>query len=308
MTLDQITTFLKVYQVGSFQEAAEQLYLPQPTVSHRINQLERELGKPLLIRGKGKVRLTEEGKAFLPYARSIVGSVKDGREAVNLVKSGEKGKLSIGCNNSFAGCIMPEVIDTFTDSHPGISVKVYCYASNELVRLIKNRVFQLGITRYTSNDAELIYKPVYRDRTLLYTSPAHRFAKRGSVSLEEALREPLIAYQKETQYRQLLELTLGQLNLSYKVKYETNNLQLIKHFIRSGSGVHFSGQLYMRHEVRNRELIEIEIEDNPFPPSQIFIVYRDGELNSIDHLFIKNFEHTINDHLQPSLPSSIAQV
>ncbi|MBP1156422.1 MULTISPECIES: LysR family transcriptional regulator [unclassified Paenibacillus] len=295
MNIEHIVTFLKVYQVGSFQQAANQLYLPQPTVSHRISQLEKELGNSLLIRAKGKIKLTEEGKAFLPYARSIIGAVQEGKEAVGQVKSGTTGKLSIGCNSSFASCILPQMMNSFTSKHANVSIKVYCYSTSELVRLMKSRTFQLGITRYTSNDPDLNYRLVYSEPMMLYVSPQHRFAKHKKIALEEVLQEPLITYQKDTQSRKLIDVTLNQLNLNYKPKFESNNLSLLKHFIQMNFGVLFSGPSYMKSEVKKNELVQIEIEHNPFPLSQLFIVYREGELNSLDQLFIRHFEDEIND-------------
>lgn len=127
MNLDQLITFLKVYQLGSFLEAAKQMYLPQPTISHRITQLEKEMGKPLLIRGKGTVRLTEEGKVLLPYARSIANAVQEAHEAVTSVEKGAIGKLSIGCSNPFTNCILPDALDSFITVYPNISIQVRSY-------------------------------------------------------------------------------------------------------------------------------------------------------------------------------------
>ncbi len=294
MNLEQIETFLTVYQNGSYKKAAELLYLPQPTVSHRISQLEKEIGKSLLIRGRGKVRLTEEGKAFLPHARRIMGAIQEGKEAVERVSAGETGKLSIGCNNSFAAYVLPDVMDSFTDDYPHVSIKVYCYASNELVRLMKNQTFQLGVTRYTSNDSELVYRPIHSEQTMLFVSPEHPFAKLKKVPLGDILKEPIVTYPKETQYRQMIDMTLAQYNCPYKPKYETNNLALIKHFLMRNAGVFLSGGVYMRREVESGELVQLEIEHNPFPLSQVFVVYRKGEMNSLDALFIRHFEERIN--------------
>ncbi|WP_028610120.1 LysR family transcriptional regulator [Paenibacillus harenae] len=294
MNLEQISTFLTVYQSGSYKKASELLYLPQPTVSNRINQLEKELGKSLLLRGKGNVKLTEEGKAFLPHARRILGALKEGMEAVERVGEGATGKLSIGCNNSFAASILPDVMEAFANQYPDVSIKVYTYASSELVRLMKNQHFQLGITRYTSNDSGLNYRPILSEQTMLFVSPDHRFASRISVSLEEILQEPILTYPKETQYRKMIDVTLNQFSLSYQPKLETNNLQLIKHFLKINTGVFLSGSAYMRKEIKQKELVQLEIERNPFPLSQVFVAYRDNELHSLDYLFIKLFEEQIN--------------
>lgn len=307
MNIEHIVTFLKVYQVGSFQQAANQLYLPQPTVSHRISQLEKEVGNTLLIRGKGKVRLTDEGKAFLPYARSIIGAFQEGKEAVGQVKEGTTGKLSIGCNSSFASCILPHVMDSFNSKHANVSIKVYCYSTSELVRLMKSRTFQLGITRYTSNDSDLNYRLVYSEPMMLYVSPQHRFANYKRIGLEEILQEPLITYHKDAQSRKLIDVTLNQLNLTYKPKFESNNLSLLKHFNQMNVGVLFSGPSYMKSEVKKNELVQIEIEHNPFPLSQLFILYREDELSSLDQLFIRHFEDEINDHSNRPITSTLAR-
>ena len=52
-----IETFLTLNKTGSLTKAAETLYVSQPTVSHRLKDLEEELGISLLMRGKGQRRI-----------------------------------------------------------------------------------------------------------------------------------------------------------------------------------------------------------------------------------------------------------
>jgi DNA-binding transcriptional LysR family regulator len=297
MNLEQISTFLSVYQIGSYTKAAELLYLPHPTISHRISQLEKDLGKSLLIRGKRSIKLTEEGKAFLPHAQRILGDLQKGKEAVQRIGQGATGTLSIGCNNSFAHAL-PEIMDSFTAEYPNISIKVYCYPTKELIRMMKNQLFQLCITRYTSNDSEIVYHPVQNEQTKLFVSPEHHFANRGCVSLDEISKEPLITFTSVSQYRKIIDLTLSQFNLTYQAKYETNNLQLMKHFVKRNMGVCLVGNLSMRKEVEQKELVQLEIEHNPFPSTQIFVACLNKELNSLDYLFIKHFEEGINNKFE----------
>ncbi len=67
---------------GSFRQAAVSLHLSQPSVSTRIQKLEDELGVPLFHRAGRGVRLTEMGKAFLPYAQNALESLREGREVL----------------------------------------------------------------------------------------------------------------------------------------------------------------------------------------------------------------------------------
>ena len=70
MKIQQIEAFLAVCKYGTFTQAAERTFTTQPTISWQITSLEKELGKQLIIRGKGihYLTLTPEGRVFLPQA------------------------------------------------------------------------------------------------------------------------------------------------------------------------------------------------------------------------------------------------
>ena len=70
MNMTNIHTFLRVVYSSSLTQAANELFVSQPTVTARLQQLEEEVGSVLIHRGKGvrAVELTPQGKAFLPLA------------------------------------------------------------------------------------------------------------------------------------------------------------------------------------------------------------------------------------------------
>ncbi len=71
MNEEQIETFLAVARYKTFTRAAELMFLTQPTVSHRINTLEKEMGVQLFLRGRDTAELTPAGQAFLPRAQQL---------------------------------------------------------------------------------------------------------------------------------------------------------------------------------------------------------------------------------------------
>ncbi|UQZ85589.1 HTH-type transcriptional regulator CynR [Paenibacillus konkukensis] len=290
MTFDQILTFVTIYRLGSISKAAEKLYLPQPTVSHRIKQLERELGKPLLIRANGTVRLSQEGSAFLPYALSALNSLDQGREAVDQLKQGMPGTLSLGCNNSFAGTMLPPILESFMAEHPGIAMKVYCYSTEEQVNMLKSKHIQIGITRYTANAPDITFKLLYAHPAYAVISRDHPYAKRDMLTLQDVLKERLILYESDSISRKKIDLTFKDLNMLYDPHYETNNLQLIKFWIKSTMGIFLSCPLYMQPEIESGEMVAIPIEHNPFPLNQIFLMYREEDVSSLDYWFIRHVE------------------
>ena len=74
MDLSEIETFLTIVNTKSITKTADILFLSQPTVSHRLKSLEKELGFPLIVRKKGfkNVELTSKGSEFVSIAERYI--------------------------------------------------------------------------------------------------------------------------------------------------------------------------------------------------------------------------------------------
>ncbi|MET1250332.1 LysR family transcriptional regulator [Sporolactobacillus sp. STCC-11] len=72
MTIDQLETFLAVVNNKGFRHASRKLFLTQPTVTTRIQMLERELNATLFIRSRRHFSLSNQGAVLLPYAQTIL--------------------------------------------------------------------------------------------------------------------------------------------------------------------------------------------------------------------------------------------
>ena len=74
MDIKKLEVLMKVIETKSLTAAGNQLGFTQSGVSHLIKTIEDEFGFPVLIRGKGGVRLTENGRALLPAIREILNA------------------------------------------------------------------------------------------------------------------------------------------------------------------------------------------------------------------------------------------
>ena len=107
-----VKAFLAAVHTGSFSRAAEVLFITQPTLTHRIQSLERELNAQLFDRRKGQrvAELTDMGKMFLPLAT---------RWDFLLDETGRLGKVdvapvfSVGATQTLSNYVMPEVYARF---------------------------------------------------------------------------------------------------------------------------------------------------------------------------------------------------
>ena len=124
MEIGRLQAFVHVDNLLSFSKAAEALYLTQPTVTARIQGLERELGEPLFERMGRTIRLTDAGHSFLPHAQRALQAIKEGSDAIATLRDVERGTLSIGTAPTIGTYVLPELLQRFNEQFPGVEVSI----------------------------------------------------------------------------------------------------------------------------------------------------------------------------------------
>ena len=97
MEIRVLRYFLAAAREGSITAAANTLHLTQPTLSRQLQDLEKELGQKLFIRGKYKVSLTPEGMILRKRAEEIVDLVEKTESEFQSIKDIVSGDIYIGC-------------------------------------------------------------------------------------------------------------------------------------------------------------------------------------------------------------------
>ena len=112
MRIQDVEAFMAVKKYGSLTQAAERLFVTQPTLSHQISNLEDELGVQLVIRRKGirTVTLTPHGRAFVPQAEKLVGLLSETR---SILQAAATESVTVSCVQSVLPFIMSDLNDAF---------------------------------------------------------------------------------------------------------------------------------------------------------------------------------------------------
>src|SRR5215211_5926377 len=105
MHTGQLAGFVEIARQRRLGRAANELFITQPALTARIQRLEAELGVPLFLRTPAGMRLTDPGRAFLPYARRALDAIDEGRRVVAELAAGTAGHLAIGAAPAVAGCL-----------------------------------------------------------------------------------------------------------------------------------------------------------------------------------------------------------
>ncbi|MDE1146624.1 MAG: LysR substrate-binding domain-containing protein [Azospirillaceae bacterium] len=123
LELKLLRSFVLLAEELHFGRAAERLHIVQPALTQQIQALERQIGTQLLIRGRGRITLTDAGALVLAEARRTLEQAARTETIGRLAGRGEVGRLEIGYVGS-AGLseLMPALLRDFRRSHPAVDL------------------------------------------------------------------------------------------------------------------------------------------------------------------------------------------
>jgi DNA-binding transcriptional LysR family regulator len=124
MKISQLKAIVAVAHHGNFSEAALELQLTQPAISHAIATLEDELGVPLFARGRHGAVLTPAGERILYHARQAMQHLEMMQQEANLHKGLHGGHVRIAAFRSVATHLLPKAIVQFHDQFPEVAVTI----------------------------------------------------------------------------------------------------------------------------------------------------------------------------------------
>lgn len=198
MTLNQIIYFQEIARLENYHQAAEKLYISQPSLSRSIASLEKELGVALFEKKGRGVTLTKAGKLFLEHAERIVADCDIAVGKMNELST-DGGKIDIGYIFPLAGHYIPHKVRKFLNIEENKNV-VFNFWQNHtpaIAEKVRTGELDVGFGGYLSkNDMEFF--PLSAQELVIITPKEHPLAKLDEVPLSELDNYPVIGYEKES--------------------------------------------------------------------------------------------------------------
>lgn len=262
--LAQLEAFLQVARHRSFSRAAEALFLTQPSVTARIQTLERELGERLFERTGRSVTLTDAGIAFMPHAQRALTAVQEGTDAIEAVRHGDVGSIRVGASSSIATYALPRVVREFRRSRPRVHIHLSSGSTEEVIDRLLAGEIHVAVTRLTQHP-EIEGAHLYNDDLTLVVPPGHPFERAGRVAVAEVGREPFLFFERGSSYHTLVYSMFLRVGVVPESVMELDSLEATKHMVSAGLGIAILPAVAVQREIEVGELIPVEIRDMEQP-------------------------------------------
>jgi DNA-binding transcriptional LysR family regulator len=281
MDIDEIRTFVAIAQLGGFTRAAERLHRSQPAVSRRISLIEEELGAPLFERVRGRAGLTEAGRAFLPFAETVLSAIEDGRQSVRATISEAGGAVSLALVGTLADSNIVEVLRQFARRSKSVELDLRTATSQEVSDLVRRGEVTLGLRYFADERGELNSQIVGVENLLVICSPEHPLAGK-QVAKRRLIGEKWVGFPASGGRESLgkvLERQLVVAGIDEAKITVIDSLTAQKRLVEAGFGIALVPESSVRDELKLGSLKKLDIPSMRTGIPVALVHRRNGYLN-----------------------------
>ena len=190
--LDDLSLFVRAAALGSFSQAAREVNLLPGQASAAIQRLERELDIRLFARSTRSLRLTDEGKRYLPYAQDALQALREGGDVMRGDDAQLAGTLQVAAPSDFGRNVLLPWIGEFRRAHPGLDIQLL--VSDQVADVFRDPV-DIALRYGLIDDASFIALPVApHNRRVLVAAPDYLARHGRPQTLADLAAHSCLAY------------------------------------------------------------------------------------------------------------------
>ena len=269
--IDLMQTFVRIVESGSLSMAAAQLNTTQPTISRRLQTLERLLGVRLLNRSTHAMQLTEDGERCYERARELVADWAMFESDLRGVGARAEGRLRVVAPHAFGQEFLVAPLADFLRQHPGVSVEWHL---QDRMPDFNAEAVDCAIHVGAVHEPGLVAIKLAEVPRSVIASPM-LFAGRSLPRRPQDL-EALPWLSLRTYYRNDIRLTRldgsERARVAFQPRFSTDSLYALRSAVRKGLGVAVGSSWLFADDIASGEIVQLlpKWQAEPLP---MFLVY-----------------------------------
>lgn len=188
---DELNTFVRVVESGSFTAAADDLDMAKSAVSRRIAELEKRLGAQLFRRTTRRLNLTDSGRGFYEHAKRIIEDLDEAESRVAQANCELGGRLRIALPMSFGLRHLSSAICDFGERHPRIEFDLDF--NDRRVDLVQDG-FDVAVRIGRLDDSSLVARRLFDARTVIVASRGYIERHGQPLTPDDLTRHDVLVY------------------------------------------------------------------------------------------------------------------
>ena len=203
------------------------------------------------------------GAALLPSAEKLVENFDRTIAGMVEVSEGKIGRIAIACPEGVAAQLIAPALRDFVAENPRVVVSLFDGDATTVEHMMHARIADFGLTGFWNQHADFEFSPVTMDRCCVLCPADHPFARRKSIRITDLDGEPILALNRDSGVRRLLEREAAANGVHLDVRFEVARVSTLVEMVASNHYLSVLTELSRPHHIRTH-MKAIPILGSPF--------------------------------------------
>lgn len=236
ITLKQLEVFIAVAQSGNVTRASESLNITQSATSMSLSDFETQLGRKLFDRIGKRLQLNDSGRLLLPKALDAIARVSE-IESIASSDAALIGQLRIGASLTIGNYMLPGMIGSFMQHHPGAQVTLDVANTRHVIQALEQFQIDVGFIEGFCHQPDIEVIPWCRDELVIFAAPSHPLASARNITADDLASADWILREPGSGTREIFDnAILGRIS-RLNLLMEFGHTEAIKRAVETGIGI-----------------------------------------------------------------------
>jgi DNA-binding transcriptional LysR family regulator len=260
LNLHLVRIFVAVVDHGSFTRAAEALSISQSAASRAVQELERQLGLPLLERRARGVLVTDAGERLAAHARAIFVHERLAEDALGELRGLRRGRLALGASSTIGIYMLPPLLGAYRRRYPGIELFLDIGNTQQIVAHLHEHRLDVAYVEGPVADTALERAPWREDELVAIAAPDHPLASRP-IAARDLGGAPFVLREAGSGTREVMEQALAERGIAVQVVMELGSTEAVKQAVAAGLGISIVSRFAIQLELALGRLTVLPLAD-----------------------------------------------
>lgn len=272
--LSQYRVFYAVAKTGNISHAAKELFISQPAISKSISKLEENLGVTLFKRSSRGVTLTIEGQVLFNHVSLAFNTLDRGENELRRIKNFNIGQIRFGASNILCKNILLPYLKDFVRECPHIRILISSQDTAHSITMLEQQQIDIGLVAEPKTRKGLVFRPLMDIHDTFVCTPGYlenlRIREGQDVNIFDS--GMILMLDRKNMSRIYIDGYLSEQGIEPKQIMETNTMDLLISFARTGLGIGCVIREFVQEDLDNGTLVELPMK-TPIPSRVVGFAY-----------------------------------
>lgn len=240
MNLYHLRYFVTLAHLEHYTKAAEQLSITQPSLSHAIASLEKELHVRLFEKEGRNVVLTKWGSTFLEEAEEVLALLDHSVENLQMAGSGN-GTIDLAFVRTLGTIYVPSLMRDYLNANQDKNIDFKLHSagglSANIIEGLKSGRYDVAFCSRYKDDPTIDFVPIASQELVLAVPEDHPLGAKDEVTLKETLPYPHIIFDRRSGLRDIIDNLFAEIGQYPETIMEVEEDQVIAGLVSKGFGI-----------------------------------------------------------------------